>query len=98
MVISEEKFNETLQWYQEHRPGNIRDDIRLRDLARSLGWDVLYGNNFGDSLMFRKENKTIYYCQYGWRCGTRTIYNGIKCMDPHYHDYQNLEDALRGEA
>ena len=89
--MEESKFDEELQFWLNKRKAteSMRDDIRLRPLARSLGFDVIYGNNFGDSLMFRGNGKHVWYCSQGWACVTSPNVTG---ETPTY--YPSLQDAL----
>jgi hypothetical protein len=101
MVITENEFNERLAGYENIRPAraDLREDIKFRGLAKILGWDILYGNDFGDSLMFRKGTKTIYFCQYGWRCGDSAVNSpDTPAIDRKYNDYPHLDMALQYES
>lgn len=87
--MTEDQFNESLQYYTE----DMRDDIRLRPLALELGYTVEYGKSFGDCIHFKKGNKTIWDCQRGWACAD--LING------YYKNHRygpDLEAMLREEA
>lgn len=108
MAITEERFNEGIEWYLAHggEEKNLREDIKLRTLANQLGFAVEYGENGGDSLKFTKGNKVIWSCPYVInsgsqnfrivdRWGCQELINDRWCNNRYYPD---LESALRKEC
>ena len=69
------RLEESIAWSIEHgRPlDTMREDIRLRSLAIELGYTIVYGVSPGDSLIFKKGNRTIYNIAWQmWICTTLT--------------------------
>lgn len=107
MAITEKQFDEGVRWYLAHggEEKNLRDDIKLRGLARELGFIVEYGNNNGSSLKFLKGNKVIWSCPYAIHPGGSNfrIIDQWGCQELIDNRWQNnryyigLEPALRQE-
>ena len=107
--ITKEIFDKHLQYYlnKGEKIEKIRDDIQLRNYAVQLGYVVIYGNNFGSSLSFKKEisngykiiwstpymEKNLLYTQ--WRCAN--VINDRYEKYSNYRIYDNLKMALERE-
>lgn len=103
MTEKEKEFNEALQYYlnKGHKIERMRDDIRLRPLARKLGYTIEYGGNFGDSLTFKKGSKHIWHSvareggEYALKWVCADLVDGRFC---NHRRRDSLETALTEEA
>lgn len=99
--MTEAEFDKSLEYYKtkkDFNPDNLRDDIRLRPLAKELGYTITYGKTFADSLTFTKEDVHIWGCIHDdkpmWACAQL---NSEKRYTNHRY-YDELELALRKET
>jgi hypothetical protein len=104
------RFEQSLKFYTDKgcTTDNMRDDIKFRSLALKLGYEVIYGGNFGASLSFKKPiaggYKIIWYTPYmeknilysQWR--SANVINGVHEDLKNYRLYSDLESALKTEV